>query len=115
MFAVIKAKGYQYLVSQGEKIVIPALLGEVGKEVLFDKVLLLKDDGKTTIGKPYIDGVMVKGVVKNCGKLPKVIVFKFRRREKYRRKKGHRQDYSEIEITAIVKKRAKKGKEGENA
>jgi len=114
MFAVIKANGYQYLVSKGEKIIIPALLGEVGKELEFDRVLLLKENGKTTVGKPYVEGAKVKGIIRNCGKLPKIIVFKFRRRENYRRKRGHRQLFSEIEITEIVHKRAKKGKKDDD-
>ncbi len=103
MFAVIKANGYQYLVSKGEKITIPARIGEVGKKVEFNQVLMIKDNGKTTFGQPYIKGAKVKGVVKTQGKLPKVIVFKFKRRLKYRRKKGHRQDFSEVEITDITK------------
>lgn len=103
MFAVIKTKGFQYLVSKGERVVIPAYIAEVGKTVAFDKVLMIKDNGKTEIGQPYIKGARVKGVVKKVGKLPKVIVFKFRRRKKYRRKRGHRQEFSEIEITEIKK------------
>ena len=104
MFAIIKTNGYQYLVKKGEKITIPAPLGKVGSKVEFDKVLMLKDNGHTTVGRPYIEGAKVRGVVKNCGKLPKIIVFKFIRRENYRRKRGHRQDFTEVEITDIVKK-----------
>jgi large subunit ribosomal protein L21 len=103
MFAVINAKGYQYVVAKGDKIVIPAILGEPGKEVEFDRVMMLKDNGGALVGKPYVEGAMVKGVIKSNGKLPKVIVYKFVRRENYRRKKGHRQDYSEVEITEIKK------------
>ena len=108
MFAAIKAKGYQYLVAKGDKITIPALMGKVGDKVEFDKVLMLKDSGDLVVGKPYVEGVKVNGVIKNSGKLDKVMIFKFTRRENYRRKKGHRQDFTEIEITEILKK----GKEG---
>ncbi len=104
MFAAIKAKGYQYLVAKGEKITIPALMGKVGDKIEFDKVLMLKDSKDIIVGKPYIEGAKVNGVIKNCGKLDKIMVFKFTRRENYRRKKGHRQDFTEIEITDIVKK-----------
>jgi large subunit ribosomal protein L21 len=101
-FAVIKANSYQYVVTKGDRIVIPAILGESGKEIIFDKVLMLRDENGVVVGKPYIDGVSVKGVIKNTGKLPKVIVYKFIRRENYRRKKGHRQPFTEVEITEIL-------------
>lgn len=103
MFAVIKASGFQFVVTKGEKIKIPAVIGEKGKEIEFDKVLLLKDDGETVVGRPYVKGAKVKGVVRECGRLPKVVVFKFIKKEKYRRKKGHRQDFCEVEITDILK------------
>ena len=103
MFAVIKAKGYQYLISKGDVITIPAQIGEVGKKIEFDKVMMIKEKTKTLFGEPFITGSKVKGVVKEHGKLPKVIVFKFRKRKKYRRKQGHRQDFSKVEITDIIK------------
>ena len=103
MFAVIKTNGFQFLVSKGEKITIPALVGEVGKEVEFDQVLMIKDNENTTVGRPYVKGAKVLGMVRKQGRLPKVIVFKFKRRIKYRRKRGHRQDYSEVEITQIAR------------
>ena len=103
MFAVIRANGYQYLVSKGEIITIPAHIGELGKEVEFEKVLMIKEDKNTLFGQPYLDGSKVKGVIRKHGRLPKIVVFKFRRRKKYRNKKGHRQDFSQIEITDIVK------------
>ncbi len=103
MFAVIKTNGCQYLVKKGERITIPALIGEVGSRVEFDKILMLKDNGNTMIGQPYVADAKVHGVVKKCGKLSKITIFKFIRRENYRRKKGHRQDFTEVEITEIVK------------
>ena len=104
MFAVIKTNSYQYVVSKGDKIIIPALLGELGKEIEFNKVLMIKDEKNVTVGKPYIEGAVVKGIIKKTGKLPKAIVYKFIRRENYRRKKGHRQLFTEIEIKDIIKK-----------
>ena len=103
MFAVIRANGYQYLVSKGEIITIPAHIGELGKEVEFDKVLMIKENTNTLFGQPYLDGSKVKGIIRKHGRLPKIVVFKFRRRKKYRNKKGHRQDFSQIEITDILK------------
>jgi large subunit ribosomal protein L21 len=103
MFAVIKTSGFQYVVTKGEKIKIPAVLGEKGKEVVFDKVMMIKDNGDTVVGRPFVKGAKVKGIIKECGRLPKVIVFKFIRKEKYRRKRGHHQDFCEIEITDIIK------------
>uniref|UniRef100_A0A7V0Z575 Large ribosomal subunit protein bL21 n=1 Tax=candidate division WOR-3 bacterium TaxID=2052148 RepID=A0A7V0Z575_UNCW3 len=103
MFAVIKTNSYQYVVSKGDRVIIPALLGETGKEVEFDKILMIKDNENVILGKPYVEGALVKGIIKKTGKLPKVIVYKFIRRENYRRKKGHRQLFTEVEITDIIK------------
>ena len=103
MFAVITTNGYQYVVSKGEKITIPAHIGEVGKKVEFNEVLMIKDNGNTIFGQPHVKGAKVEGIVKNHGRLPKIIVFKFKKRKKYRRKQGHRQDFSQVEITGIVK------------
>ena len=64
---------------------------------------MIKEDTNTLFGQPYLDGSKVKGVIRKHGRLPKVVVFKFRRRKKYRNKKGHRQDFSQIEITDILK------------
>ncbi|MEO0123408.1 MAG: 50S ribosomal protein L21 [candidate division WOR-3 bacterium] len=103
MFAVIKTNSYQYVVSKGDKVIIPAVLGESGKEIEFDKILMIKDESGVVVGKPYVEGAIVKGVIRKTGKLPKVMVYKFIRRENYRRKKGHRQLFTEVEITDIKK------------
>ena len=104
MFAVISTNGMQYVVTKGEIIKIPAKIGAEGKDIEFDKVLLFKEDGDTKVGKPYIEGIKVKGIVRRHGKLPKTIIYKFIRRENYRRKRGYRQDYTEVEIRDIVRK-----------
>jgi len=103
MFAVINTNGVQFVVTRGERIKIMANLGETGKEIEFDKVMMIKDNGETVVGRPFVKGAKVRGVIRESGHLPKVIVFKFRRKEKYRRKRGHRQDFSEVEITDIIK------------
>ncbi len=105
MFAVINTNGVQYVVTKGENIKIPARIGEPGKNIEFDKILMFKENGNTVVGKPYVDGVKVTGVVKKHGKSSKVMGFKFTRRENYRRKHGHRQDFTEIEITDIIVKK----------
>ena len=103
MFAVINTNGVQFVVTRGEKIKVLANLGEKGKEIEFDKVMMIKDNGDTIVGRPFVKGAKGKGVIRESGQLPKVIVFKFKRKEKYRRKRGHRQDFSEVEITDIIK------------
>lgn len=103
MFAVIRTKGCQYLVRKGEKIKIPARMADVGASVEFDHVLMIKDDGATLVGQPYVEGAKVTGIVRQTGRSSKVIVYKFRRRKKYRRKRGHRQDFCEVEILDINK------------
>jgi len=103
MYAVIRTNGLQFLVAKGDKIKIPAKVGEAGKELEFDEILMLKDDGGAVFGKPLVSGAKVSGIVKKHGKAVKKITFKFTRRESYRRKRGHRQDFTEIEITKITK------------
>ncbi|MGQ9465350.1 MAG: 50S ribosomal protein L21 [bacterium] len=105
MFAVIKANSHQYVVTKGEKIIVPEILGELGKEVEFNKVLMIKDDSGVLVGKPFIEGASARGIIRKIGKMPKVIVYKFIRRENYRRKKGHRQPFTEVEITEITHKK----------
>lgn len=103
MYAVFRANGLQFLVTKGDKIKIPAKVGEAGKEMEFNEILMLKDDGGAQFGRPTLSGAKVTGVVKKHGKSTKKMTFKFTRRESYRRKRGHRQDFTEIEITKIAK------------
>jgi large subunit ribosomal protein L21 len=101
MFAVFEAKGFQYIGCPGEKLKIPRLDEKVGDEVLFDKILLIKNED-TKIGQPYVEGVSVLAEVVGHGKYDKIIVFKFKRRNRYRRKRGHSQPYTEIIIKDIL-------------
>lgn len=105
MFAVIKTNNHQYVVAKGEKIIVPEILGELGKEVEFNKVLMIKDESGVLVGKPFIEGASARGIIRKIGKMPKVIVYKFIRRENYRRKKGYRQPFTEVEITEITNKK----------
>ncbi len=102
MLAVIKTGGKQYFVSVGKKIKIEKMDKEVGEEISFSEVLLLKEkDGKLRIGTPLIKGAKVRGKVVAQKKGEKVIVFKYRPRKRYKVKKGHRQPYTEVEIIDI--------------
>ena len=101
MFAVIKTGGKQYLVSPGQKIKIEKLPQKEGEEVVFDKVLLLEKGKKLEIGRPYVKGAKVISKVIKQGKAKKVIVFKYKPKKRYKKKKGHRQPYTEVEILKI--------------
>lgn len=101
MLAVIRTGGKQYLVSPGDKIKIEKIDAEVGKEVIFDQVLFLEKNKKIDIGTPLVKGAKVKAKVLGQGKAKKVIIFKYKPKKRYKKKSGHRQPYSEVEITAI--------------
>lgn len=101
MNAVVKIAGKHFTVHQGEEIQIPKLVNEVGESVSFDNVLLVNDDNKVKIGTPAVKNASVKATVVSHGKEKKVIVFKKHRRKDYRRKRGHRQDYTVIKIDSI--------------
>ena len=101
MYAIIEACGRQYKVQEGENVYFEKLEVEEGKKVSFDKVILVSDDGKVQIGNPYVTGVKVEGKVVSHGKGKKIIVFKMKAKKNYRRKQGHRQPYTKVEITTI--------------
>ncbi len=104
MLAVIKTGGKQYLVSPGQKIKIEKLEKKEGSEVSFSDVLLLEKNKKVEIGAPKVSGAKVTGKVLGQGKGDKVIIFKYRAKKRYKVKKGHRQPYTEVEITGIETK-----------
>ncbi len=101
MFAVIETGGKQYEVEPGKKIKIEKLLAEAGSEVAFDKVLLKGSDEKTEIGRPYVDGSSVSAIVIKQARDKKKIVFRYHSKNRYDKKKGHRQCYTEVEIIGI--------------
>lgn len=100
-FAVIATGGKQYLVSKGEKIQIEKLAGEVGDTIIFDQVLATISDSEYTLGKPTVSGVSVEAKITEQGRGRKIEVLKYKAKSKYRRKIGHRQAFTEIEITKI--------------
>ena len=101
MYAVFKTGGKQYRVAQGDKLRVEKLPGNVGDAVSFDEVLLLGGDS-LKIGTPVVKGAKVSAKITDQGLGKKIIVFKFRRRKNYRRKTGHRQPFTALEITSIT-------------
>ena len=114
MYAVIEACGKQYKVTKGDVVFFEKLDVEEGKKVTFDKVVLLSDEGKIEVGAPYVKGIKVEGKVVAHGKGKKIIVFKYKPKKNYRRKQGHRQPYTKVEITAIKTPAAKTEKAAED-
>lgn len=102
MFAVIRTGGKQYKVSKGDKIKIEKLDAKVGDKVIFDDVLLVTEKGKTKIGTPKVKGAKVETKVLEQAKHEKVVIFKYKAKKRYKKKLGHRQLYTEVEITKIV-------------
>lgn len=108
MYAIIETCGKQYKVSEGDVVFFEKLDAEEGKKVTFDKVVLVSEEGKVQIGNPYVKGIKVEGKVVSHGKAKKIIVFKMKAKKNYRRKQGHRQPYTKVEITGIKLPAAKK-------
>ncbi len=101
MYAIIEACGKQYKVVEGDTVFFEKLDTEEGKKVTFDKVILVSDDKKVEVGNPYVKGVKVEGKVVSHGKGKKIIVFKMKPKKNERKKQGHRQPYTKVEITSI--------------
>lgn len=100
-FAVIQTGGKQYLVSKGDKIQIEKLEGEAGGKITFAEVLATISDSEYKIGKPLLDGATVEAIILEQGRGKKIHVLKYKAKSKYRKKIGHRQSFTEIEITKI--------------
>ena len=115
MYAIIEACGKQYKVVEGDVVFFEKLDTEVGKKVTFDNVILVSDEKKVQIGNPYVKGVKVEGKVVAQGKGKKIIVFKMKPKKNERKKQGHRQPYTKVEITAIKTPAAKAEKTAEKA
>ena len=116
MYAVIETGGKQYRVSEGDVITVEKLNVEDGANVELDKVLILGEGNDIQVGTPYIDGAKIMGRVVENGKAKKVVIFKYKSKKDYRKKQGHRQPYTMIEILSLdgkapVKKSAPKAEE----
>jgi len=101
MYAIVNTGGKQYKVCQGDILRVEKIPGEVGNPVSFDKILMFSDGENVNIGRPTLDNVTVKGHIVEQGKAKKIIVFKYKRRKRYRRKLGHRQHYTAVKIDSI--------------
>ena len=101
MYAVIKTGGKQYRVTPGERLRVETLPAEVGTEVTLDHVLMVADGDKVTTGSLTVSGASVKATVVAHGRGEKIRIFKMRRRKHYRKTQGHRQNYTEIQISGI--------------
>lgn len=101
MFAVIKTGGKQYKVQKDDKLLVEKLEGKEGDKIKLDEVLMIGDGKKATVGEPTVKGALVEAKVVTQTRGPKITVFKKKRRQNYRRKKGHRQDLTMIQITNI--------------
>ncbi len=102
MYAVIKTGGKQYRVAQGDTLRVEKLEGAEGDDVSFDSVLMVADGDNIKIGAPYVEGGKVTAKVKGQGRAKKVEIIKFRRRKHHMKRQGHRQSYTELEITGIT-------------
>lgn len=101
MYAVFKTGGKQYRASQGDRVRVERLEAEVGDTVEFDQILLVGEGSDIKVGAPLVDGGKVAGRVTAQGRGKKIEVIKFKRRKNYKRQYGHRQHYTEVEITSI--------------
>ena len=101
MYAIIETGGKQYRVQNGDQIRVEKLNVEDGAAVVFDKVLAAGEGSDIKVGTPYLDGLTVEGKVVESGKGQKVIIFKYKAKKDYRKKQGHRQPYTMVEIKSI--------------
>ena len=101
MYAIIQTGGKQYRVSEGDVVSIEKLTAAEGEEVVFDQVLTVVSDSDIKIGKPVVEGAKVTAKVVEHGKGEKILVFKYKAKSNYRKRQGHRQPYTKVEISKI--------------
>jgi len=102
MYAVIKTGGKQYKVAAGEKVKVELIAADVGQEIVIDQVLAVGDGADLKVGSPLVAGASVTAMVVAQGKHDKVHIFKMRRRKHYRKSQGHRQNFTELQISAVT-------------
>ena len=115
MYAIVEIAGQQFKVAKDQKVYVHRLQGAAGSEVTFENVMLIEDKGNVTIGAPAIEGATVTAKILTHLQGDKVIVFKKKRRKGYKKKNGHRQAFSEIQIESIAASGAKKSAKKEAA
>ena len=101
MYAIIETGGKQYKVSEGDVITVEKLGAEAGSEFVFDKVMAVSKENDMTIGAPYVAGATVKASVIGDGKAKKVVIYKYKSKKGFHKKKGHRQPFTKVKIDAI--------------
>jgi large subunit ribosomal protein L21 len=101
MYALVEIKGRQYKAEQGTTLKVERISGEQGAALEFPSVLMVSDGASVKIGSPYVDGAVVKAILKEQGKDRKIIVGKFKKKKRYHRRNGHRQQYSLITVESI--------------
>jgi len=102
MYAVVRIAGEQVRVDKGQRLRVPKLDLAEGTQQEFTNVLLVSKEGETFVGTPTVEGASVRATVVGHGRGEKIVVFKMKRRKKYRRRRGHRQDYTEIQVDDIA-------------
>ena len=102
MYAIIETGGKQFKVQEGDTLYIEKLIAEDGEKVEIEKVLAVEKDGQLTLGAPFVDGAKVVLNVVRQGKGKKIIVFKYKAKKNYRRKKGHRQPFTQVTVEKIL-------------
>ncbi len=101
MYALVEIKGKQYKAQEGDVLKVDKIDMAAGETVEFDSVLMVADGETTKVGKPYVEGAKVTAILEDQVKGKKVLIFKFKRRKGYKRKQGHRQQYSQLLIKEI--------------
>lgn len=101
MYAIIETGGKQFKVAEGDVLKVELLHAEAGETVEINKVLMVNKDGQLTVGAPYVEGAKVTLKVEENGKGKKIVVFKYKAKKNYRKKKGHRQPYTKVTVEKI--------------
>ena len=101
MYAIFRSGGRQYEARPGRVVKVEKIPGKVGENVILDEVLLFSDGDQMRVGQPIIEGVRVQATIIEQGRLPKVAIFKHKRRKDYRKKQGHRQPYTAVRVENI--------------
>ena len=101
MQAVIKTGGKQYLVTEGQKLIVEKLPGEAGNSISFDGIMLIVDGDTVKVGQPTLKGASVDATIVRQGRAKKIIVQKYKPKVRYRKKRGHRQPFTELAVSAI--------------
>jgi large subunit ribosomal protein L21 len=102
MFAIVETGGKQYRLTEGDKVKVEHLDGDVGSQIVLDSVLAARTEAGLQVGKPKLVGARVVGTILKQGRGPKIRIIKYKRRKGYRRTQGHRQDFTEIRVDQIA-------------